>query len=58
MGELVGTDEDAQRAFLTDTLGRDVDSRASLTEAEGVNAGQRLAAWKRGEQGAAWGGAA
>ena len=58
MGELVGTDEATQRAFLTDTLGRDVDSRASLTEAEGVSAGQRLAAWKRGEQGAAWGGAA
>ena len=54
MGELVGTDEATQRAFLTDTLGRDVDSRASLTEAEGVNAGQRLAAWKRGEAGAAW----
>ena len=58
MGELVGADEATQRAFLTDTLGRDVDSRASLTEAEGVTAGQRLAAWKRGEQGAAWGGAA
>lgn len=54
MGELVGTDETTQRAFLTDTLGRDVDSRASLTEAEGVLAGQRLAAWKRGEAGAEW----
>ena len=57
MGELVGTDENTQRMFLTDTLGREVESRASLTEAEGVTAGQRLAAWKRGEQGAAWGGA-
>ena len=54
MGELVGTDEATQRAFLTDTLGRPVESRKTLTEAEGITAGRRLAAWKRGENGAAW----
>lgn len=54
MGELVGTDEQTQRTFLTDTLGRDVESRSSLTEAEGITAGKRLAAWKRGEAGAEW----
>ena len=54
MGQLVGTDEDQQRAFLTDTLGREVESRASLTEAEGRLAGQRLRAWGNGDDGAAW----
>ena len=54
MGQLVGTDEDQQRAFLTDTLGREVESRASLTEAEGRLAGQRLRAWENGDDGAAW----
>ena len=54
MGKLVGSDEDQQRAFLTDTLGREVESRASLTEAEGRLAGQRLRAWANGNPGAAW----
>lgn len=57
MGELVGTDEDQQRAFLTETLGREVESRASLTEAEGRLVGQRLRAWENGDAGAVWTGA-
>lgn len=54
MGEQGLDDADEQRAFLSDTLGREVESRASLTEAEAVAAGRRLRAWQAGEPGAAW----
>ena len=54
MGEQGLDDADEQRAFLSDTLGREVESRASLTEAEAVAAGRRLRAWQAGEPGAVW----
>lgn len=54
MGELGVTDDNAQRDFLTDTLGRHVESRASLTEAEGVTAGKRLRRWQSGDADAEW----
>ena len=54
MGEQGLNDADEQRAFLSDTLGREVESRASLTEAEAVAAGRRLRAWQAGEPGAVW----
>ena len=56
MGQAPGleSDDDMQRAFLTDTLGRDVESRASLTEAEAKRAIDRLTAWQNGAPGAAW----
>lgn len=47
-------DADAQRRFLTDTLGRPVESRSTLTEAEAVAAGQRLRRWEQGDMDAAW----
>lgn len=56
LGEAPGLsgDDDMQRQFLTDTLGRVVESRSSLTEAEGRRAIGRLEAWARGEAGAEW----
>lgn len=54
MGEQGLDDADDQRRFLSDTLGREVESRASLTEAEAVAAGRRLRAWQAGEPGAVW----
>lgn len=49
MGELgINTDDD-QRAFLTDTLGRVVESRSTLTEDEGREAGRRLRKIQAGE---------
>ncbi len=48
------TDADDQRAFLSDTLGRVVESRSSLTEPEGVAAGQRLRRIQKGDHDAAW----
>jgi hypothetical protein len=55
MGEFdVLASEDNQRAFLAHTLGRTVESRASLTEAEGRRAGRRLRAWKDGIAEAVW----
>lgn len=54
MGQMVGDDADRQRAFLSDTLGREVESRSTLTEAEGIRAGQRLRAWEKGDDTAVW----
>lgn len=56
LGEAPGLagDDDMQRQFLTDTLGRTVESRASLTEAEGRRAIDRLQAWSNGSPDAAW----
>lgn len=55
MGEhdALGSDAD-QRAFLSDTLGRPVDSRGALSEAEAQRALNRLRAWREGREGAAW----
>lgn len=51
----VGIDAaDDQSTFLTDTLGRDVASRSTLTEAEGVAAGKRLRAIQQGDPDAEW----
>lgn len=49
MGEIGISQDDDQRAFLSDTLGREVASRSTLTEAEGVKAGKRARAIQRGE---------
>lgn len=54
MGEMQVGDDDAQRRFLSDTLGHEVTSRANLTEAEGLLAGRRLRAWEAGDETAAW----
>lgn len=55
MGEVGDlADADAQRAFLGDTVGRVVDSRGSLTEAEALRAGRRVRAWRDGDERAAW----
>ena len=48
------SDPKEQRAFLTDTLGRGVASRSSLTESEGLTVEKRLRAWKAGDADAAW----
>ena len=55
MGNAPGlADDEMQRAFLTDTLGREVESRATLTEAEAARAIERLRAWASGDEGAKW----
>lgn len=46
--------EEDQRAFLADTIGHHIESRATLTEAEAQRAGSRLTAWKNGNDAAAW----
>lgn len=53
-GEVGISQEDDQRAFLSDTLGRPVESRGSLTEAEGVSAGKRLRRIQQGDPAADW----
>lgn len=54
LAEVGISDEDDQRRFLTDTLGREVASRATLTEAEGVLAGRRLRRIQQGDPDAEW----
>lgn len=54
MSEVGISQDDDQRAFLSDTLGRDVESRSTLTEPEGVAAGKRLRAIQAGEPDAEW----
>ena len=55
MGELLPSDDAAMhKAFLSDTIGTPVESRADLTEAQGALAVSRLRAWQKGDQGAIW----
>lgn len=55
MGRAPGlADETMQRDFLTDTVGREIESRGSLTQHEAGVAISRLEAWSAGEQSAAW----
>lgn len=54
LGKVGIGDEDDQRAFLSDTLGRRVESRSTLTEAEGVAAGKRLRRIEQGDPEADW----
>ncbi|QLQ11147.1 MAG: phage recombination protein Bet [Nocardioidaceae bacterium] len=54
MGEIGIKEAEDQREFLTDTLGREVASRSTLTEAEGVKAGKRARAIQQGDPSAEW----
>ena len=54
MGEVGISADDDQRAFLTDTLGRAVESRSTLTEEEGRAAGKRLRRIQEGDADAEW----
>lgn len=54
MGECGISEAVDQRHFLTDTLGREVESRKTLTEAEGRAAGKRLRRIQEGDPDAEW----
>ncbi|MGH9088811.1 MAG: hypothetical protein ACRDYZ_12010 [Acidimicrobiales bacterium] len=54
MGNVGISADDDQRAFLADTLGRPVPTRADLTEAEGLKAGKRLRRIEQGDTDADW----
>lgn len=54
MGEVIGKDADEQRAFLSETLGRIVESRTTLTELDANAAGKRLVRIQQGDPDAAW----
>jgi hypothetical protein len=45
---------DDQRAFLSDTLGRPIESRTTLTELDGIAAGKRLRRIEQGDPDAEW----
>lgn len=45
---------DDQRAFLSDTLGRPIESRTTLTELDGIAAGKRLRRIEQGDPEAEW----
>jgi hypothetical protein len=54
MGDVGIKDDDDQRAFLSDTLGRTIASRKELTELDAVAAGKRLRRIQQGDPDAKW----